>query len=106
MLPEQRKSQRKVIKSRAKVALDGNQTIEGRTLDIGTDGLSVGFADPVQAGQGAYVRFDVMLDGKANPVTARAKAVYCIFSQGQFKVGFQFVNLDAASSTVINRFLR
>lgn len=88
------------------VALDGNRTAEGRTLDVGLDGVSVSFADPVQAGQGAHVRFDVMFDGKPNPVTARAKVVYCIFSQGQFKVGFQFVNLDAASSTIITRFLR
>jgi hypothetical protein len=36
----------------------------------------------------------------------RARRLYCILSGDEFKVGFQFVNLDPATTTVLARFLR
>jgi hypothetical protein len=31
---------------------------------------------------------------------------YCIFSQGEFKVGLQFIDLDQSASVAITRYLR
>lgn len=88
------------------LALDGKPPMPGRCSDIGTNGLSVTFADPIDAGQSGLVRFDLLVDGNVNQIQARVKALYCIFSQGGFKVGFQFTQLDLAANTLIARFLR
>lgn len=86
--------------------VEGQGAIQGRTTDLSADGISVSFPDPLAAGQAGQIKFDLFVDGKLTAITARAKAQYCIFSQGEFKVGFQFVNLDLASMSAISRFLR
>lgn len=106
MTAEQRKSSRKIFKAKALLALDGKPVAAGRTLDVGADGVSVSFPDPVEAGKGGQVRFDLMVDGKPNTITAKCKVSYCIFSQGEFKVGLHFANLDAAANSLVARFLR
>jgi hypothetical protein len=103
---EQRKFPRKVFKTKALVALDGRPPVEGRTVDLSAEGVSVSFPDPVAPGQGAYVRFDIFAEGKSSTVTARATAKYCIFSQGEFKVGFHFVDLDRDAAKAVALFLR
>lgn len=106
MTPEQRKSSRKIYKAKALLALNGKPVAVGRTLDIGADGISVGFPDPVEAGQGGQVRFDLLVDGRPNTITTPIKVVYCIFSHGEFKVGLNFSNPDAATNSLVTRFLR
>lgn len=88
------------------LALDGKPPMPGRCSDIGANGLSVTLTDPIETGQGGWVRFDLLVDGNVNQIQARVKALYCIFSQGGFKVGFQFTQLDLAANTLIARFLR
>jgi hypothetical protein len=39
-------------------------------------------------------------------IQTRSKALYCVFSNGEYKVGFQFLNLDLGAMTVLARFLR
>jgi hypothetical protein len=39
-------------------------------------------------------------------VTARVRTRYCIFSQGEFKVGLQFIDIDEAASLLVTRYLR
>lgn len=106
MLPEQRKSSRKIFKAKALLAVDGKGTNAGRTSDVGLDGISAGFPDPVEAGAMGYIRFDMLVDGKPVTITARCKVMYCIFSQGDFKVGFQFLHLDEQATGALTRFLR
>jgi hypothetical protein len=103
---EQRKSPRKIYKAKALLALDGKPAVPGRTMDMGADGISVSFPDPVAAGQGGQVRFDLMVDGKPHTITTGCKVIYCIFSQGEFKVGLNFSALDAAANSLVTRFLR
>ncbi|GAB3465485.1 hypothetical protein GCM10027321_30620 [Massilia terrae] len=106
MTVEQRNSLRRVIKTKALLALDGRGTDSGRTTDVGMDGLGINFPDPVDAGRPGYVRFTVLMEGQPSVVTARVKTQYCIFSQGEFKVGLQFMDLDQSASVVISRYLR
>lgn len=86
--------------------VEGQGAVQGRTSDISADGISVTFPDPLPAGVAGQIKFEIFVDGKLTPISARAKAQYCIFSQGEFKVGFQFVNLDLAGMTAVSRFLR
>ena len=106
MFTEQRTSARKILKVKAIVAMDGHAPMLVRTVDISANGLSITVPEPMQTGQAGQISFDLLVEGKAVPIAARVKAMYCIFSSGDFKVGFQFLNLDLNAMTQLSRFLR
>lgn len=103
---DQRKSVRKVLKSKAVVALDGRPPAPGRCFDVGSNGVSINVADPIEVGQVGWAKFDISMEGTIMPIQTRVKSLYCIFSQGEFKVGFQFLQIDLSASTAIARYLR
>jgi len=86
--------------------MDGRPPVMGKTTDVGANGVSVNLPDPLPAGLAGQVGFDLLVDGAFVPIQARAKVMYCIFSGGEFKVGFQFLNLELAAMTAVARFLR
>jgi len=86
--------------------MEGEAPVSGRTSDLGANGVSIGLPDPLLVGQAGVVAFELLVDGKIVPISARAKALYCIFSGGEFKVGFQFLNLELGAMTAIARYLR
>lgn len=106
MFAEQRKSARKILKTRAVLALEGEAPVTCRTTDISANGVSVFVPAPIRAGQPAQVGFDLLADGKIVKINARTRVQYCILSQGEFKAGLEFVNLDLAAMTSLARFLR
>jgi hypothetical protein len=103
---EQRKAARKIFKVKAVVAMEGQAPVLGHTTDIGANGVSITVPHPLQAGQAGQVAFDLLVEGKSVAMQARSKVMYCIFSHGEFKVGFQFLNLDLAALSHLTRFLR
>jgi c-di-GMP-binding flagellar brake protein YcgR len=103
---EQRKTARKVLKTKALLALEGGAPVAGRTADIGANGVSVSVPHPLAVGQAVQLSFDLSVDGQITTIKARARALYCIFSNGEFKIGFQFLNLELAAMTALARFLR
>ena len=106
MAIEQRTSARKILKVRAVLALEGQAPVQGRTSDIGTNGVSMTVPHPLQTGQTGQVGIDLLVDGQPFGLHARVKVMYCIFSSGEFKAGFQFMNLDLNSMSQLSRFLR
>jgi hypothetical protein len=102
---EQRQEQRKVFKTRAALVVGGAKW-QARTLDICSSGMCVAVSDPLKAGTTAEVAFDLFHDGKITPIQARTKVSYCILSNGEFKVGMQFVSLDLGAMTTLAKFLR
>ena len=88
------------------VVMDGQAPVLVRTSDVGANGVSITMPHPIQAGQAGQLRFDLLVEGQLVPVQARAKVMYCIFSGGEFKVGFQFLNLDLNAMSQLARFLR
>jgi hypothetical protein len=85
---------------------EGASPVAGRTFDLSSKGVSATFADPLPVGQAGQLVFDIFVDGKPTTIHARSKAMYCIFSGGEFKVGFEFVSLDLSAMTAVSRFLR
>lgn len=87
-------------------ALDGSAPVMGRTTDVSVQGVSVSVAQPVAVGQGAQLRFDLLVDGKVVPIQSKARTLYCILSNGEFKVGLQFVNLELSAMSALSRYLK
>jgi hypothetical protein len=86
--------------------LEGGRPIAGRTADLSVDGVSVTFSDPLPVGQSGQVVFDIFVDDKLTQIKGGAKILYCIFSGGEFKVGFKFASLDLSTVTALSRYLR
>jgi hypothetical protein len=103
---EQRKSPRKILKTRALVVFDGAAPILSRTSDVGSNGICLTHGQPMPTGADCALSFELFLDGKPMTIKTRSKAMYCIFSNGEYKIGFQFVNLELAAMTQLAKFMR
>jgi hypothetical protein len=106
VLVEQRSAARKIMRAKAVIVMDGAPPMQGRTLDIGSSGMSITFDHKLEVGHLGNISFELFLDGKAQVMTCRSKVSYCIFSGDSFKIGYLFVNLDAATTAAISKFLR
>jgi hypothetical protein len=103
---EQRTSPRKILKTRAIVTFDGAAPLVARTVDVGGNGVCISYPEPIPPGRACELSFDLFMEGKASSIKTRSKASYCIFSNGEYKIGFQFVNLDLSAMTLLAKFLR
>ncbi|MQA38953.1 PilZ domain-containing protein [Rugamonas aquatica] len=106
MLVDQRSVARKIVRAKAVVIMDGMPPLQGRTIDISAQGLSLNFEHKLGTGHMGQLSFELFIDGKAQLLTCRSKVTYCIFSGDHFKIGYQFLNLDSITSGAINKFLR
>jgi hypothetical protein len=103
---DQRSAARKIVRAKAVVVMDGMQPKQGRTIDMGATGMSLTFDHKLEVGHMGQVSFELFIDGKSQILTCRSKVSYCIFSGDHFKIGYQFMNLDTATSGAISKFLR
>ena len=106
MVAENRQSVRKVLKTKAQLILNSENFIQARTVDIGLDGIGLVLPSPVIPGQEGRVIISMYFDGKAHLVDSAVKVTYCVFSSGEFRVGFQFASLAPAGGASISAFLR
>jgi len=103
---EQRQVPRKVLRVKVNFAVDGAPPITVRSMDVGSNGMSISCTMQIPVGIGCYVAFDMFYNGKTSSVTSRAKVMYCIYNSHEgFKVGLQFINIDLPSATAIARFM-
>lgn len=85
---------------------EGGERVMGRTTDVSANGVSVNVPQPLGAGQTVQMRFDLLVEGKLVPIQSRARTQYCILSNGEFKVGLQFLHPELGAMTALSRFLR
>lgn len=88
------------------LVFEGGAPVMGRTTDVSANGVSVNVPQPLGIGQTAQMRFDLLVEGNVVPIQSRACTQYCILSNGEFKVGLRFLNLELAAMTALSRFLR
>lgn len=103
---EQRRSVRKILKTKALVTVDGCAPMRGRTVDVSATGICAMLPDPLEAGQIGQISFKLLVDGRTAQIVARAKAAYCVVTSDEFRVGFQFVGLDVGAISDLARYLR
>lgn len=105
MYSEKRQAARKVLKVKAVLAMEGAEALVGRTLDVGSDGVCLQLPGPLKVGAVGMVQFDIFLDGKVKIINAKSRVQYCILSNGEFKIGFQFVQVELASLAALAKYL-
>jgi len=96
---------RKVLRAVAKVTLRGQPPRDGKTWDLGIDGMSIMSSKPIAPGTKCEVSFELPVGGKVLPVTAAVKVLYCSFSGPDgFKIGTAFGDLDEDSRDAVHGF--
>jgi hypothetical protein len=103
---EQRKSERKIVKVKALVKMESGEGILGRTFDLGQSGVGILLDMPMKNGAQARVSIGLLVNGIVTPIHTQARVQYCIFSNGDYRIGMQFLQLDTATATMLARFLR
>ena len=95
------------MKAKALLTMEGStSSVAGRTVDVSGEGVSLVVADSLRPGTYGLVRFEIFHDGKATAISARSRVQYCILSNGEYKVGLQFVNLELSAMAAVSRFLQ
>lgn len=106
MNDDQRQNERKIIRTRALLRMDGIDQFLVRTMDISTSGMGIACPHPLQSGQTGQIAFEMFFNGKNYQVATRIKVMYCIYnSQDGFKVGLQFINLEMNNASVISKYM-
>jgi hypothetical protein len=103
---EQRQAVRKVLKVKAVLEIDDAPPVTVRTIDVANSGVCVATAAPVRTGATGKLSFDIYHDGQGSTINARVTSTYCIFSNGEFKIGFQFTNLGLSAVSALAKYLR
>jgi hypothetical protein len=103
---EQRKAERRIVKVKALVKVAGGEAIMGRTFDLGPSGVGLLLDVPMKQGIQARVSIGLLVNGVVTPVHTHARVQYCIFSNGDYRIGMQFLQLDTTTVTMLARFLR
>lgn len=105
-MEEQRKAERRLVKVKVLVKLEGGEGILGRTFDLGPSGVGLFLDEPVKQGVPARVSIGLLVNGVVTPMHVQARVQYCIFSAGAYRIGMQFLQMDNATSAMLARFLR
>lgn len=105
-MEEQRKAERKIVKVKALVKLEGGDAIMGRTFDLGTTGVGLLLDVPMKTGVQVRVSVGLLINGVVSPMHTQARVQYCIFSNGDYRIGMQFLQIDTTTATTLARYLR
>ena len=95
-----------MLKAKAILALPDMRPIQARTIDVAANGVAIACDQAIPEGIIGKLSFDLYFDGKTTPITTQARALYCIISNGEYKIGFQFVSVDLSSMMTLAKFLR
>lgn len=76
--------------------------MRGRAKDLSLGGVGLQLTDQVATGIHCSVMFEAPLNGNMVKVSATAKVIYCILrGTDDYRVGLQFVHLDAANNKTL-----
>jgi len=88
----QRTSVRKPLNTRGTLVA-GSHTIPFAAQDIGTNGVCVVVASPINIGQRCHIDLVLIARGSQYDIAAVAKVTYCVACREGFRVGLNFVDM-------------
>lgn len=99
---DSRSRPRKIVRARTKVALRGGKLFNGRSIDIGEDGMGILLEEALPVGQSCAVLLETFANGQSHRFESEARVVFCICSGTTgFRVGLQFQSLGAQGNNFI-----
>ncbi|QDZ29628.1 PilZ domain-containing protein [Noviherbaspirillum sp. UKPF54] len=102
---EQRQSDRKRVEVAGVLTIDG-VPVEVSTVDISSGGMCVRSVRQLAVGKECQLGFALAATGGARDLAARVQVIYCFYTVEQdFKVGLEFLHIDADAARDISRFV-
>ncbi|MBI1891919.1 MAG: PilZ domain-containing protein [Burkholderiales bacterium] len=98
---DKRASPRRPLRCRVKV-IGPKGTLNGESFDLSTGGIGVTLETQLALGDVCTVMFAPYRDGSVKSVTVSGKVAYCMLSTSGFRTGFQFQNVAASTTTILN----
>lgn len=94
--------QRKILRCRAELHLDGGVMVLVRTIDVSPSGLSLMSQQSLGSGLSCRIVFQLPAGGRLHHIASSGKVVYntCQGTQG-FRLGVRFTDIDLARSKLI-----
>ncbi|HVY24304.1 MAG TPA: PilZ domain-containing protein [Steroidobacteraceae bacterium] len=93
---DMRRYPRKMFRQQVSVGLPGHSIMQGYTLDISAQGLSVLIAMPLKVGDVCAVRFNILINGSTMRVAGTGKVANCTCAGEGFRIGMHFKAQDPA----------
>lgn len=101
--PNLRQTERKILRCRVLVRLENGQVTTGKTLDISVGGLCVVLENSLPSGLACEVRLDFFVLGKPTRLQAKTRVMNCICTNQAYRIGLQFLNLEATQKGLITK---
>ena len=101
---DQRLASRRTVSWRAEVYASGKPFVAGRIIDLSVSGMALVADLPIPTGMTVDVRGLVPpREANTHPkvIAVRARAVYHVVAEGQFRTGLQVVQLDEAAKQAV-----
>lgn len=104
---DKRTAARKSLRIKATLNIDGAESAQVNTVDIGKFGMClVNIRQPVAIGQHVRIAFDILFSGKIHKVDIASRVAYCLHSDGEgFRAGLQFLDLHSPDATIIAQYI-
>jgi len=104
---DKRLSERKVLRVKAILTMDGAVPMLVRTMDIGKYGMCViNIPQALKTSLEVEVRFEVVFGGKIENVTITARVSYCVHSEEEgYRAGLQFLNPASPGAALIAQYI-
>jgi c-di-GMP-binding flagellar brake protein YcgR len=106
MAADQRVEERRVIKVKALVAFGDDGPLKARTIDVAAGGVALVLPGPGRPGSKAQIEFDLYHGGQSHLVRAIGRLTHCVFSNQEFRAGFEFDFVEPAGLAAIKSFVR
>jgi hypothetical protein len=106
MSTDQRQSQRKELRVRARLTVDNEEPVWVQTADIGKFGMGLArIPQNLKSNAQGLVQFEVMLAGQIEHVSIRVRVAYCIPAGTEFSAGIQFLDLQSPGALLIAQYV-
>src|SRR5689334_14668363 len=96
ILDQDRRYRRKMFRQQVSMGVPGYAIIQGYTLDISPNGLSVLIPVALKMGEVCSIRFGILINGQTVRVAGAGKVANCSCAGEGFRVGMHFKAQDPA----------
>ena len=101
---DQRRYPRRLFRQQISMGVPGQAILQGYTLDISAQGLSVLIPIPLKVGEVCSVRFNIMINGQTMRVAGTGKVINCSCAGEGFRIGLHFKAQDPAVQQALIKF--
>jgi len=104
-IAEKRQATRRPLFCKARLASNGSM-LEGRTLDISTDGIAIMLDVNVAVGNQYALQLPLPgANGQSLLLQLRVQVMHTVLAQGRFRVGLKFLAPDMQAKNLIKQFV-